>query len=384
MKLIHLLLTCLIALILLTGCWDRSEINDIAFVVATGVDKGKKNKFLYSVQIPLPSSMGGAGSSGGGGGTSGEGPFLVAQGNGGNERQGIEEIQTKLSRRIYLGHRRVHIIGDSLAKEGIKKSLNAIFTQPRSRISTFLLISKGEAVKLLKTQPRMEQYSGEGMREMSKNSINMTAREALQDLSREGKDMVIPIVNSAGTTKDDKNKKEVQMESFAVFKDDKLAFSSNTNESEGILWLFEKMQKKSASFPVAKDEEISVQIFENQTEPSFKIVDGKPTFLLTVRAAGVLFENEPNYRIEDPKTYRLIISKMESQIKGQIQAILNHAHSQGIDVFGFGWYLFKNNHQEWEHNWKNDWQKNLPNLKVTVKVDADIQRTTNIGIIEKE
>jgi Ger(x)C family germination protein len=384
MKVIRLMLICIISVILLTGCWDRSEINDIAFVVATGVDKGAKNKFLYSVQIPLPSSMGGAGSSGGGGGTSGEGPYLVAQGTGGNERQGIEEIQTKLSRRIYLGHRRVHIIGQSLAKAGISKSLNAIFTQPRSRISTFLLISNGDAVKLLKAQPRMEQYSGEGMREMSKNSLNMTARDALQDLYREGKDMIIPVVNTASTTKTDKSKKEVQMDSFAVFKEDKLAFSTNKDESAGILWLFEKMQKKSSSFPVAKNEELSVQIFEQQTEPKLKIVDGKPTFVLTVRTAGVLYENEPNYRIEDPKTYRLIISKMENEIKEEIQAVLKHAHSQGVDVYGFGWYLFKNNHQEWEQNWKDNWRSTLPNLKVSVVVDADIQRTANIGINEKE
>jgi Ger(x)C family germination protein len=384
MKVIRLMLICIISVILLTGCWDRSEINDIAFVVATGVDKGAKNKFLYSVQIPLPSSMGGAGSSGGGGGTSGEGPYLVAQGTGGNERQGIEEIQTKLSRRIYLGHRRVHIIGQSLAKAGISKSLNAIFTQPRSRISTFLLISNGDAVKLLKAQPRMEQYSGEGMREMSKNSLNMTARDALQDLYREGKDMIIPVVNTASTTKTDKSKKEVQMDSFAVFKEDKLAFSTNKDESAGILWLFEKMQKKSSSFPVAKNEELSVQIFEQQTEPKLKIVDGKPTFVLTVRTAGVLYENEANYRIEDPKTYRLIISKMENEIKEEIQAVLKHAHSQGVDVYGFGWYLFKNNHQEWEQNWKDNWRSTLPNLKVSVVVDADIQRTANIGINEKE
>jgi Ger(x)C family germination protein len=384
MKVIRLMLICIISVPLLTGCWDRSEINDIAFVVATGVDKGAKDKFLYSVQIPLPSSMGGAGSSGGGGGTSGEGPYLVAQGIGGNERQGMEDIQTRLSRRIYLGHRRVHIIGDSLAKAGISKSLNAIFSQPRSRISTYLLISNGDAVKLLETQPRMEQYSGEGMREMSKTSLNMTARNALQDLYREGKDMVIPIVNPAATTKTDKTKKEVQMGSFAVFKDDKLAFSTNRDESAGILWLFEKMQKKSASFPVTKNEELSVQIFEQQTEPKLKMVDGKPTFLLTVRAAGVLFENEGNYRIEDPKTYQFITSKMENQIEEEIQAILKHAHSQGVDVYGFGWYLYKNKHQEWEQNWKNNWQKTLPNIKVTVVVDADIQRTTNIGIKEKE
>lgn len=174
------------------------------------------------------------------------------------------------------------------------------------------------------------------------------------------------------------------MQSFAVFKEDKLAFSTNKDESAGVLWLFEKMVKKSTSFPVAKNEQLSVQIFENQTKPQLTIVDGKPTFQLNIKAAGVLFENEPNYRIEDPKTYRFIIRKMESQIKKEVEGILTHAHSQGIDVFGFGWYLFKYHHQEWNQQWKNDWRNTLPNLKVTVKVDADIQRSASAGIVEKE
>ena len=384
MSVLRLLLTMLISIILLTGCWDRSEINDIAFVVATGVDKGEGNKYLTSVQIPLPSSMGGAGSSGGGGGTSGEGPFLVAQGLGGNERQGIEEIQTKLSRRIYLGHRRVHIIGESLAKQGISKSLNAAFTHPRSRISSFLLISKGDAVKLLKAQPRMEQYSGEGLREMAKININMTVRDAIQDLNREGKDMVIPLINTTGTIVGDKNGKEVEMDEFAIFKDDKLAFTTNRKEGRGILWLFEKMSKKPASFSVTKNDEISVQIFENRIKPKMTLVNGKPTFALSVRAAGMLFENEEDLRIEDPKTYRMIITKMEENIKNEIQAIIKHAHSQGIDIFGFGWYLFRNEHQQWEHNWSKNWRSTLPDLKVTINVDADIQRTMNSGMVEKE
>lgn len=384
MKKLGLVLLNISLLFFLTGCWDRVEINDVAFVVATGVDKGKDHRYSYSVEVPLPSSLGGAGSSGGGGGTSGEGPSYVAQGTGGNSRLGIEDIQLRLSRKLYFGHRRVTIIGEEMAKDGIAEILKAIFIQPQSRLSTFLLISKGPAVNLLKTQPRMEQYAGEALREMAKSNINMTVKDALEDLDRPGKDMVIPFIQQTGTIKKEMNGKEVLMQNFAIFKADKLAFETDFKESLGILWLQKKMWRKSLPFDVGKNEQISVQIIDNGLKTRFKVVNGKPAFQIAIRTTAVLLENKPNLRLEDPKTYHFILSKMEKEIEQEVKNVLDHAHSVGADAFGFGWYLYRNHHQEWEKNWHQNWKQNLKDLNVTVTVDADIQRTTSTGLIEKE
>lgn len=64
-----------IALLLCTtfisGCWDRKEINDVAFVIGIAVDKEGDN-YRSSLQIALPGQSGSSGSEGGGGGTSGD------------------------------------------------------------------------------------------------------------------------------------------------------------------------------------------------------------------------------------------------------------------------------------------------------------------------
>lgn len=379
----HLFMIISLAL-LLTGCWDRIEINDLAYVVATGVDKGKKDTYRFSVQIPLPSSLGGTGSSGGGGGTSGEGPFFIAQGTGGNLRQGMEDIQTRLSRKIYFGHRRVLIIGEELASKGVMETLNEVFIQPQSRISTYLLISKGDAVKLLETQPRMEQYSGEAIREMAKANLGITVKDVIEDINRPWKEPIIPLIEPTGMIKKDKNGKEILMSSFAIFKGDKLSFTTNKKESQGVLWLLEKMKKKAFTFKVAKNREITVQIIDNNLDQKLNIVNGKPTFNLKIRVTGTLLENEPDFRLEDPETYHMVIGKMEQEVKSNIRTILDHSHSQGVDVNGFGWYLYKTHHQKWISNWEKDWENTLADLKVSIKVDADIQRMTNSGRIEKD
>lgn len=384
MRKIGLMLIIICFPFLLTGCWDRTEINDLAIVTATGVDKGDKHKYQFSLQVPLPSSLGGPGSSGGGGGTSGEGPFLLARGTGRNLQQGIEDIQARISRKLYFSHRRVLIIGENLAKEGIMPTLNAVFTQPQSRLSTFVIISKGDAVKLLETQPRMEQYSSEALREMANANINMTVLDAFQDMERPGKDLVIPLAEHTDLMKEKKNGKEVEMKRFALFKGDKLSFVTNSRESLGVLWLLERMKKKSLTFSVNGNDDISVQINDNQVKTNFLVMDGSPVFDLSIRATGILLDNEPNLKMDDPDTYQMVVRKMNKEIKKEIYSLVSHAHSKGIDVCGLGWYLYKNQYPIWNNiGWEN-WDTLLPCLAVNIRVDADIQRTTNTGYFEKD
>jgi Ger(x)C family germination protein len=370
--------------LLLTGCWDRTEINDMAIVVATGIDKGDNNNYRFTVQVPLPSSLGGPGSSGGGGGTNGEGPFIVAQGSGKNFEQGINWIQSRLSRKLYFSHRRVLVIGENLAKEGIKGTLNAIFVQPQSRLSTFLLISKGDALNLLETQPRMEQFSGEALREMANNSINTTVLDVLQDLERPGKEVILPLAEKTGLISKEKNQNEVEVSSFALFKGDQLRFITNQTESLGVLWLLGKMNRKTFTFSISDGKEITVKIIEDHIKRDFHMEGSAPVFDLRISAEGTLLENESNLKLEDPETYQLVINKMKKEINKEVTSVLGHAHSQAVDLYGFGWYLYKLQQQLWVERFGEKWDMILPSLQVNVKVDADIQRMTNTGYVEKE
>ena len=62
MKRILLLLSICVSILFLSGCWDRVEVNDLAIVTATAIDKSDDNQIELSIQIFIPKSL----SSGGG------------------------------------------------------------------------------------------------------------------------------------------------------------------------------------------------------------------------------------------------------------------------------------------------------------------------------
>ena len=75
MKVIRKLLLPSITVILLTGCWNRVEINDIAIVTAIGLDLIEGDKIRLSLQVALPSKLGPAV----GGASSGKSTIVISE-----------------------------------------------------------------------------------------------------------------------------------------------------------------------------------------------------------------------------------------------------------------------------------------------------------------
>jgi spore germination protein KC len=379
-KIICLLCICVP---MLTGCWDRVEVNDLAFVVSTGFDKVGDNQFRVSVQVPLPGAM--SESSGGGGGTGEGGPYYVDSGIGRNVRESNDNLQERMSRELYFAHRRVIIFGEELARFGFKKSLDVVLEQPQSRLSAYVFLTKGEAINVLNATPHLEMLPAEAMREMAKLDVGITVKEVLIDISRPGKDTFIPIVETAETQNaDSKDKKqEVKMSGFGILKKDELKFFTTKEEGWGVRWLLEKAEGKNYTFVVGEKEELNVNIMKSKVKTKFKSNGDNPSFTLTINVESNMMQNEPNLKLAEQEVYSSVKKDMEKQIKSDVLALINHGREEGIDIFGFGWYLYLHHNGQWE-KWKEDWEQILKNADIEIKVDAEIKRTINSGINIKE
>ncbi|MEH6996427.1 Ger(x)C family spore germination protein, partial [Neobacillus drentensis] len=60
------------SILFVTGCWDRTEVNDLAIVTAAAIDKKENNQIELSLQLFIPKSLSMGGGQGGGGGGGGQ------------------------------------------------------------------------------------------------------------------------------------------------------------------------------------------------------------------------------------------------------------------------------------------------------------------------
>jgi spore germination protein KC len=153
MKSIKLLLCMMLAVstLLLSGCWNRRELNRLAIAVGLGLDK-VGDRYMLSVQAVNSSSV--APKQGGGGGS----PVSLYQAEAKSVYEAVRKLTTLTPRRIYPSHLRVLVIGEELAREGIAKSIDLLARDWEIRSDFFMVIARGDrAENVLKVLTPNEQ-----------------------------------------------------------------------------------------------------------------------------------------------------------------------------------------------------------------------------------
>ncbi|WP_245552849.1 Ger(x)C family spore germination protein [Brevibacillus massiliensis] len=182
MKLLQILLVCHTVL-LLTGCWDRKEVNDLAIVTAAGVDKKAGKTIELSVQVFIPKAAGtgpGGLGEGGGGGTAPQ--TLVRSAVGVTIAEAMAKLQEEFPRKIFWGHNDVFIIDEKLAKEGIRPHIDFLLRHPQTRERAFVFISRDTAREILSLNPPLERNIADVLRELAKLQIGM--KVTIKDLAQ--------------------------------------------------------------------------------------------------------------------------------------------------------------------------------------------------------
>lgn len=138
-------LICLLSLIAFsfTGCLAKTELEDYAYVIAVGVDKGTEDKYLVTFQIAVPIKIAGEGSQGGKESTS----LVTLETD--TLFNSISRADTMISKEITLSHNKLIVVSEELAKEGVQELLNAFITNREIRPKTSIIIYRGLAKDLL-------------------------------------------------------------------------------------------------------------------------------------------------------------------------------------------------------------------------------------------
>ena len=148
-KIIMLLFAIMFTVPLLTSCYDYNESNDIAYIVAIGIDEGSEEGiYNYTLQFARPSEISGGSNEEGGSGKNTislvnvDAPSIYAAVNLGNH---------VISKTFTLSHTKIIVISDTLAKKSINPMLDSIGRSSDIRPTVFMCVSNGEAKKYLES-----------------------------------------------------------------------------------------------------------------------------------------------------------------------------------------------------------------------------------------
>lgn len=140
-----LLILFLLLLITLTGCFEKREVEDLAYVIAIGLDKGtSENSVNISFQLAVPIKIAGEGSNGSGKEST---SLITLETN--SISNAVSRADTMISKEITLSHNKIIVLSEELAKENINYYLSALVTNREIRPKTSIIVHKGTAKEFL-------------------------------------------------------------------------------------------------------------------------------------------------------------------------------------------------------------------------------------------
>lgn len=365
----------MLALLFLSGCWDRTEINDLAFILTTAIDLEEDGSIRYSVLVPLPGSMGGA--SGGGGGTAGDKTYYIDSEVGDTFRSAQAKLQKRMSRRMFLAHRRTLVVGEEFAKRGIRDLFDATARTPESRMSTYLIVSKGKAYDLLQANPQFEMFPSEAIRELAKakSVINMNIKDIALSLSTPGSDPVVVYLGVKKSEEGAKPSNEIEFIGYSQFRDDKMIGTLEGNSAIGLALLKNESVISHVTVPIEEKKKITASIFEIRSRIKTKHTGGRLTFDIKVDTKSKVVESTDYYDLSQKKNIDKAEQLITAQLKDCIEEALKKMVNKQADAASFGAHLWRAYPRLWKQTYEKDWPKGFQEAKFQIHVNNTLSET---------
>jgi spore germination protein KC len=385
----------MIASLVLTGCWDRRELNDLAIVVGIGLDK-VGNNIQVSAQIVNPSEV--ASSKGGQGYST---PVSILTATESTVTEAIRKLSTIAPRRIYSAHLRVLVIGEELARQGIEKVMDGISRNREFRSDFYLIIAKGTSAEnvleiLMPTEkiPANKMYKTLDLSEkVWAPTVKMPLDKILSDLSNPTKDSVLTGIQiigdqEIGKTKRNTNKTQsyanLKFSGVAILKQDKLVDWFNGEESKGYNYIMGNVKNSVGHMACPQGGTLAVDVVRTKSRIQGEVVRGKPKISVYLFSEEDVGEVQCKIDLTKTETIRQLEELAVEKLTNIMEASIQKAKKNNADIFGFGEAIEDVDPGLWKAISK-DWDKYFADLEVSVHVDVQIRRlgTINNAFLEK-
>ncbi|WP_199883970.1 Ger(x)C family spore germination protein [Anaerosinus massiliensis] len=387
-KTITLLTVVLLSTTLLTGCWNRRELNELGIVVAAAIEKDtESDQYILTAEIVRPAAL--SKDSGGSSMTKNANELVTAQGA--TLFEAIRNMSKKFDRQPFFSHTKVLVIDEQVAREGITPVLHVWLNSEEIRPVLWFVISKGvPARRILSELHGIEgiqaNYLASIIRDHDLNS-ETTAVNLLDVNAALGSDTINPIAGVMELSEappssviETNTGNGIKLLGTAVFKKDKLVGYLNGKESRGLNWIIGKVQSGVIQVPSSKGGLVAIEIKNAEKQIRAEIKDGKYIFNIEVQEEGNIIEKQQRLDLNQLPYLNELNQQQQYVIEEEISQTIDKVQKEyGSDIFGFGKALYDAYPDEWEKV-KNDWPTIFPSVEYTVKVDTKIRR---LGLMQK-
>jgi spore germination protein KC len=365
--------------LLLPGCFDIQEVEDMNIVTAIGIDQTDDGLVRVTAQLVNPANVPSAG--GGVSGSSGTArSFIIREETGASIEEAVDKFNLNVPHEMYLAHNSLILFGYNYAKHGIDRAFDYMERNRYLRRTQLLLVTSGTANDVLSAPTDPEPLNALGIRSLVEQSGDMV-RLAKSDQMQVIKEYLLPSHSPVLSLVDLDPLDHPVMKGVAVFRGSKVADVLTMEETKALGWLVGDTRQADVHLPC--DDPVdgvetavrltAVRLFNSHTEVVPQLRNNQLSFLVTVNARAEVERLCPHEQMNE-ETYKQLENKTAEHMKREMQAVVAKLQSDGADACQFGTRLFMKDPRHWRQL-SRDWPKYFAAAQVNCNVRVQILRT---------
>ena len=345
-------------LIPVSGCWSRRELEDLAFILALGIDRQEDDFIIYAL-VGEPAQ-----------GVQAEGEddeLTVIEGTGKTISAAYDQLFENADKRPFLSHLKIIILSEELAQDGIKRSVDFIRRDIRVRGNTVMTVGKGDLKEILGTQPILGGQPAISIEETIRFNaerskvFNTQMTQMVRDLFEEDIELVMPVISLV--------EEKIAIRNAAYFINTTMKGTIDNKQVLGLLWLRGEVQHGVFTINPVREQGkyITFQLMSTKVAVNPVIRDDeKLVFYVDINQNLQLNDDQSSLSIDEME------EEAEQYIKNTVLETINHAKEAGSDYIGFGKRYRRKYPARWDaENWPEEFQRSEVIIRVNTLINIE-------------
>ena len=352
---------------ILTGCWNYKEIDQLAIATGAAVDKNADG--TVHITIEVVNVVGDAK-------VSYEPKYIEADGD--TVFQAARKAITKQGKKVYWSHAKAIIICEEFAREDIAKYLDFVFRDAEVREDIWVLISiEKTAGEILQSKGMLKPIISFQIDDImrSQNSISrFPLVELFEFIDRIYYKHVSPILPTVRIVEQN-GEKTPAIGGTAIFKGNKLIGFLNEDDTKSMLWLRDEVKGGLATIKdvAGTKENVTLEIYNSKSKITPIMQEGVLKMKAEIDLDVSIGEIMGSTDFINGSGKQKLIKAAKEQIEKEINNVYTLVRDQyKADIFGFGRRIEMKMPDVWNQI-KNDWDKYFAEMEIDTNVNVKIR-----------
>jgi len=354
----------------MSGCWDSRELDSVSIILGVGIDTVPFEddlNYIFQLNKSLPSSGQNSSSS------ESDKQFYNVEAKSIGLKEAQQKIDLNLSRTLFMQHNQFVMVGKDKAKRTVEDCLDVFLREGSLRMEILMLVAEHTAKEVMTVDLQQESVVAVGIYRLverlgKKNkAFESKIYKFVTDTNDVSATAIAPIIGLNQTGENDL----LEIKGFAIFKDYIMVGELSLDYVKAYSWI--RGYYKSTVYDVNSEKmyaSINIPVIKYEIKTAFN-KKNEPVINLKYYITGKIGELIASEKMETIELEDYLEAELSRQFVKQLYDCINYCKAMGVDIFGFGSVLHKNNLKQWKKI-ENNWDEYYKNLEVNIEAEFRI------------